>query len=161
MWKYIYVTWCLSLLNTGYYACSLWGVYYCYLKIMSQFWKDRTKIRSLEVCSSISSFGMYQLYSVLKTKLLWSSTRAQCESVLLSAWPHFLVLPTACVDTHMSSWEPDLLKMHAWTTVVCAPHCPDWVVLFGLGCFCYLQHYFGMGGWFFLWCMCGTQAFLI
>lgn len=68
-----------------------------------------------------------------------------CESVLLSAWPHFLVLPTACVDTYMSCWEPDLLKMQAWTAVVYVSHCPGWVVLFSLGCFCYVQHQFGMG----------------
>lgn len=137
---YIYVTWHLSLLHTGYqlYVCSLWEVYYCSLKISHGLEKTEYVI-VLEVCSSIGSHCVYQLYSMLKMKLFLSPTCAWCESMLLSAWPHFLVLPKACVDTYMSSGEPDVLKMHIWTAVVYVSHCSSWMVIFSLGCFCYVQ----------------------
>lgn len=123
----------------------LWGLLLL-SKNMSRLSKDGTKLRHLEACSSISSHCVCRLYSVLGMKLLLSPTCARYESVLLSAWPHFLVLPTACVDTYMSSWEPDLLKMHAWTAMGYVSCCPDWVVLFSLGCFCYVQREFGVEG---------------
>lgn len=108
--------------------------------------KRQTKALASGSSSSVSSHCMYQLYTMLQTKLLLSPACARCESVLLSAWPHFLVLPVACVDTYMSSSEPYLLKAHSWTAVVCASHCTSWVVHFNLGCFYCVQDPFGKGG---------------
>lgn len=64
MWRYIYVTWHLSLLNTGWYACSLWGVYYCYLKICHSFEKteQRSDIRKFAVVSALLACTSCTLY---------------------------------------------------------------------------------------------------
>lgn len=131
MWRYIYVTWHLSLLNTGWYACSLWGVYYCYLKICHSFEKTEQRsdiwkfavVSALLACTSCTLYwrpncsGAPHMHNVSQCFLLLDLLSWCCpRHVLTHIWAAESPISWKCM--HGQQWCVFLAALIEWCSSV-------------------------------------------